>query len=59
MTTEQRVRRLREMVAGIERLPASPERDHLLSEVRSRAVDVDTDMTPRAMLPLREPELVF
>jgi hypothetical protein len=44
------------MVDQIERLPVSPDRDRLLSEVRSRAVDVDTGVTPRAMLPLREPE---
>ena len=37
------------------RLPESPDRDRLLSEVRSRAVDLDTGVTPRAMLPLREP----
>jgi hypothetical protein len=43
------------MVDQIERLPMSPDRDRLLSEVRSRAVDVDTGVTPRAMLPLREP----
>src|SRR5688500_7802307 len=56
MATGQRVKRLREMVDQIERLPVSPQRDRLLSEFRSRAVDVDTGVTPRAMLPLREPE---
>jgi hypothetical protein len=55
MATGRRVKRLREMVDQIERLPASPERDRLVSEFRSRAVDVDTGVTPRAMLPLREP----
>src|SRR5688500_18888467 len=54
MGTGRRVKRLREMVDQIERLPASPDRDRLLSEVRSRAVDVDTGVTPRAMLPVRE-----
>ena len=58
MTTGQRVQRLRELLARIEKLPASTERDRLLSEVRSRAVDVDTDATPRAMLPERELELM-
>ena len=58
MATEQRVRRLKEMVARIERLPASADRDRLLSEVRSRAVDVDTHVTPRTMLPLRESQLI-
>jgi hypothetical protein len=55
MVTGRRVKRLREMVDQIERLPVSPDRDRLLSEVRSRAVDVDTGVTPRAMLPMREP----
>lgn len=55
MATELRVKRLKDMVERIERLPASEARDRLLSEVRSRAVDVDTGVTPRAMLPLREP----
>jgi hypothetical protein len=55
MGTGIRVKRLRDMVDRIERLPASEVRDRLLSEVRSRAVDVDTGVTPRAMLPLREP----
>jgi len=55
MATGRRVQRLRDMVDQIERLPDSPDRDRLLSEVRSRAVDLDTGVTPRAMLPLREP----
>ena len=55
MATGRRVKRLRELVDQIERLPASEERDRLLSEIRSRAVDVETGTTPRAMLPLREP----
>ena len=56
MATEPRIQRLRDMVAQLERLPASPDRDRLLSEVRSRAVDVDTGVTPRSMLPMREPD---
>ena len=56
MATGPRVQRLRDMVDQIERLPASADRDRLLSEIRSRAVDVDTGVTPRSMLPLREPE---
>jgi hypothetical protein len=51
----KRVKRLKDLVDLLERLPASPDRDRVLSEVRSRAVDVDTGVTPRAMLPLREP----
>jgi hypothetical protein len=51
----QRVKRLKDLVDMLERLPPSPDRDRVLSEVRSRAVDLDTGVTPRAMLPLREP----
>jgi len=51
----ERLQRLRELVGDLERLPASPDRDRVLAEVRSRAVDLDTGVTPRAMLPVREP----
>jgi hypothetical protein len=51
----QRIKRLKDLVDRLERLPASPDRDRVLSEVRSRAVDLDTGETPRAMLPVREP----
>jgi hypothetical protein len=50
----ERLQRLKGLVERLERLPASPERDRVLAEVRSRAVDVDTGVTPRAMLPVRE-----
>jgi hypothetical protein len=51
----KRVKRLKDLVEMLERLPPSPDRDRVLSEVRSRAVDLDTGVTPRAMLPVREP----
>jgi hypothetical protein len=51
----KRIERLKDLVDQLERLPASPDRDRVLSEVRSRAVDLDTGVTPRAMLPVREP----
>ena len=51
----KRVKRLKDLVDLLERLPASPDRDRVLSEVRSRVVDLDTGVTPRAMLPVREP----
>jgi hypothetical protein len=51
----ERLQRLKDLVGQLEQLPASPDRDRILAEVRSRAVDVDTGVTPRAMLPLREP----
>jgi hypothetical protein len=53
MVTEPRIKRLRELIAEIELLPVSQDRDRLLSEFRSRAVDIDTGVTPRAILPLR------
>ena len=53
-----RVKRLKDLIDVVMRLPDSPERDRLLSEVRSRAVDLDTGVTPRAMLPVREPDPV-
>src|SRR4051794_19115663 len=51
----KRVKRLKDLVELLEKLPATPDRDRVLSEVRSRAVDLDTGATPLAMLPLREP----
>jgi hypothetical protein len=51
----KRVKRLKDLVDLLERLPASPDRDRVLSEVRSRAVDLDTGVMPRAMLPVQEP----
>jgi hypothetical protein len=51
----ERLQRLKDLVDQLERLPESPDRDRVLAEVRSRAVDVDTGVTPRAMLPVREP----
>ena len=50
----ERVRRLKDLVDRLERLPASEDRYRVLREVRSRAVDIDTGVTPRAMLPVRE-----
>ena len=61
ITTHARLRRLRDLVAQIEQMPPSPERDRVLDEFRSRAVDVDTGVSPRAMLtveparPISEP----
>jgi hypothetical protein len=47
---EQRLERLKELVGRLEQLPGSEERDRVLGEVRARAVDLDTGVTPRAML---------
>jgi len=55
--SSNRLQRLRDLVAQLERLPGSEERDRVLSEVRARAVDLDTGETPRAMLPI-DPEVL-
>jgi hypothetical protein len=52
---EERVKRLKDLTDMLLRLPESAGRDRLLVEVRSRAVDLDTGVTPRAMLPMQEP----
>jgi len=54
MATE-RVKRLKDLVDVLARQPESPDRDRLLGEIRSRVVDLDTGVTPREMLPMREP----
>jgi hypothetical protein len=51
----ERVKRLKDLTDVLMRLPQSPDRDRLLTEVRSRAVDLDTGVTPRTMLPVHEP----
>jgi hypothetical protein len=51
----ERIKRLKDLVDRLERLPASEDRDRVLRQVRSRAVDIDTGETPSAMLPVREP----
>ena len=55
--SEERRRRLKDMVARLERLPASPQRDQMLREVRSRAVDLDCGVAPQAILPVDAPIL--
>ena len=52
VSSEHRLRRLRELLARIEQLPASSETERMLREIRARVVDVDTGETPRAMLPV-------
>lgn len=52
MTTDVRLKRLRDLIVQVEQMPPSPERDRVLQEIRARAVDVDTGVSPRAMLPV-------
>jgi hypothetical protein len=51
----ERIKRLKDLVEQLEDLPPSEDRDRVLREVRSRAVDLDTGVAPREMLPVREP----
>ena len=46
------MKRLRELLQQIERLPPSAERERMLREVRGRLVDVDTGVTTRGMMPV-------
>lgn len=53
---DQRLTRLRDLAARLARLPESPDRDRMLSEVRARIVDVDTGFPPRPLRPMHESE---
>ena len=55
MGSEHRLKRLRELIDQLERLPATAERDRMLREVRARVVDVDTGVAPDA-LPSLDPD---
>jgi hypothetical protein len=57
LASEHRRAQLKRLLARLEQLPVSPERDRMLSEVRSRAVDLDTGVEPRAMLTVDAPIL--
>src|ERR1700712_233217 len=52
MTDHDRLAQLRVLLDRLENMPASPDRDWMLAEVRSRAVDIDTGIAPRPMRPL-------
>ena len=52
MTDHDRLTQLRVLLERLENMPASPDRDWMLAEVRSRAVDIDTGIAPRPMRPL-------
>jgi hypothetical protein len=52
MTDHDRLVQLRVLLERLEGMPASPDRDWMLAEVRSRAVDIDTGIAPRPMRPL-------
>src|SRR3990170_3404434 len=52
MSGKRRFEQLKDLVARLEQLPSSAERDRVLAEVRARAVDLETGVKPRAMLPV-------
>jgi hypothetical protein len=58
LSSKDRLERLRDLVARLEQLPGSAERDRMLAEVRGRAVDLETGVTPRAMLQIDEQRLI-
>jgi hypothetical protein len=53
---ERRLARLRGLVARLERLPESTQREWMLDEVRARMVDVDTGFPPQPLRRRRETE---
>jgi hypothetical protein len=57
VASKDRRERLKLLLDQIGRLPESPERDRMLWEIRSRAVDLDTGVSPRAMVPVQAPIL--
>jgi hypothetical protein len=52
VSSEYRLKRLRDLLDQLERLPATAERDRMLREVRGRVVDVDTGVAPSALPPV-------
>jgi hypothetical protein len=59
MNDRDRLEQLRTMLARLERMPASADRDWLLGEVRARTVDVDTGVPPAPMRPPHQNEAEF
>ena len=54
MSGDNRLKKLRDLVAQLERLPDSAERERMLREVRGRIVDLDTGVAPRPMRPVED-----
>jgi hypothetical protein len=52
VSTDDRLTRLRALIARLERLPASPESEWMLREARARMVDVETGERPGELRPL-------
>jgi hypothetical protein len=58
MNDRDRLEQLRALLTRLERIPASAERDWMLAQVRSRAVDVDTGVKPAALRALPNDDAV-
>ena len=58
MNHPDRLEQLNVLIGQLEGMPASPERDWMLAEIRSRAVDLETGVAPRAMRALPRDETV-
>lgn len=56
MNDRDRLEQLRVLLGRLERMPASGDRDWMLSEVRARTVDVETGVLPAAMRPRHQEE---
>jgi hypothetical protein len=54
MFADDRLTRLRALVAELERLPASPRAEWMLAQARARLVDVETGERTQALRPLDE-----
>jgi hypothetical protein len=50
VSSEHRLKRLRDLLGQLQRLPVSAERERMIREVRARIVDVDTGVPPSALL---------
>lgn len=58
MNDRQRLEQLRDLVNRLERMPASRHRDHMIAEVRARAVDVESGVRPAPIRALKNEDEV-
>jgi hypothetical protein len=58
MNERHRLKQLRSLLERLERLPASPHRDWMLTQVRARAVDVETGVRPGPIRPLESDDAI-
>ncbi len=57
MNDRDRLDQLRGLLDRLERMPASPDRDWTLAEIRARVVDVETGTPPTPIRPRQQDEL--